>query len=108
MTHMLYFPECLAEYDASILAQVPKKRHIKLDAGAPTPPDGWGLYFKEDTDASAITGVVFMVLLSAGLLLVIVWAARKHDIQIPPIAAYLVAVAALFGVWMGMRNRGVK
>lgn len=105
MTHMLYDPKCLAADDASILAQIPKKLDRKLDEGTGAPPDGWGLYLEEDIDVSAITGVVFMVFFLASLLLFIVWVAHKHNIQIAPIAAYLIATAGMFGAWMAMRNK---
>ncbi|KAJ4364367.1 hypothetical protein N0V95_000776 [Ascochyta clinopodiicola] len=81
MMHMLYSPDCIAEDDAYVLGQLPKKIDGKLEEVIDTPPEGWGLYFQEDVDISTIIGVIFMILFLTSLLFLILWTVLKDDIQ---------------------------
>lgn len=105
MMHMLYFPGCIAEDDASILDQQPKKMDGKLEEVTGTPPEGWGLYFQEELDASAVIAVVFVFLFVASLLFLIIWTILKNDIQdASGVSAYNVAFASMLGIWIATRT----
>lgn len=105
MMHMLHSPDCITEDDTSILEQIPKKMDCKLEE-AKLPPEGWGLYFQEDLDISAIIGVVFVILFLASLLFLILWTVLKNDIQgASGVSAYIVAVASMAGIWIATRSR---
>lgn len=98
-------PNCIAEDDSSILEQLPKKMDTKLEEVTGPPPEGWGLYFQEDLDISAIIGVVFMVLFLASLLFLIRWTVLRDDIQgASGVSAYIVAVASMLGIWIATKS----
>jgi hypothetical protein len=106
MMHMLYSPSCITEDDSSILEQLPKKIDSKLEETTGSPPEGWGLYFQEDLDISAVIGVIFMVLFFASLLFLILWTMLKDDIQgASGVSAYIVAVASMLGIWIATKSR---
>ncbi|OSS43563.1 hypothetical protein B5807_11731 [Epicoccum nigrum] len=106
MMHMYHSPQCIAEDDTSILEQLPKKMHCKLDETTGVPPDGWGLYFQEDIDISTIIAVIFISLFVASLLFFILWTILKDDIQgASGVSAYIVAVASMAGIWIATKSK---
>ncbi|KAJ4989812.1 hypothetical protein SVAN01_04649 [Stagonosporopsis vannaccii] len=106
MMHMLYSPDCIAEDDSSILEQLPKKMDCKLDEKTGSPPEGWGLYFQEETDISTTVGVVFIVIFIVSLLFLVFWIVLEHDIQgASGMSSYIIAVASMLGIWIATRSK---
>lgn len=106
MMHMLYAPDCLTDDDVSVLEQLPKKTDCKLGEATGPPPEGWGLYYQEDLDISAIIGIVFIILFVASLLFLLLWTVLKDDIQGGSGAgSYILAAGSMLGIWIATRSK---
>ncbi|KAF3051620.1 hypothetical protein E8E11_006201 [Didymella keratinophila] len=106
--HMLHAPQIITVNDGSILGQLPKKVNHMLEEGDGPPPAGWGLYSKENRDPSVIIGIVFILLFLTSPVFLIIWAIKHSKQILPTIAGYILAAAAMFGAWMGMKNKSVE
>lgn len=110
MAHLLFSPGCVTEGSTFNFDKVPKKLDCRLRErtdGEPSP--GWGLYFQEDLDISAMIGVVFLILFLASLLFLILWTILKDDVQgASGVSAYIAAVASMGGIWIATKSRSFE